>query len=99
MRSLVANGFGYGLLNISTKTNLAPDGKRLVFRQLVGKHRPMVFGVARIKSDYSSRIVTAFADHVRKRVNGTGLPGMSEAPLAFIGVFDGYPDDQHCDKA
>ena len=77
LRSLVANGFGYGLLNISTKTNLAPDGKRLVFRQLVGKHRPMVFGVARMKSKYSPRIVKAFADHVRKRVNGTGLPGMS----------------------
>ena len=77
LRSLVANGFGYGLLNISTKTNLAPDGKKLVFRQLVGKHRPMVFGVARMKSNYSSRIVTAFADHIRKRVNASGLPGMS----------------------
>ena len=77
LRSLVANGFGYGLLNISTKTNLAPDGKKLVFRQLVGKHRPMVFGVARMKSNYSSRIVTAFADHVRRRVAKSGLPGMS----------------------
>ncbi len=77
LRSLVANGFGYGLLNISTKTNLAPDGQRLVFRQLVGKHRPMVFGLARMKSHYSPRIVTAFADHVRKRVSVSGLPGMS----------------------
>jgi DNA-binding transcriptional LysR family regulator len=77
LRSLVANGFGYGLLNISTRTNLAPDGQQLVFRQLVGEHRPMVFGLMRMKSDYSSRIVTAFADHVRRRVAKSGLPGMS----------------------
>ena len=77
LRSLVANGFGYGLLNVSTKTNLAPDGQKLVFRQLVGKHRPMVFGLARMKSHYSPRIVTAFADHVRKQVSVSGLPGMS----------------------
>ena len=30
LRSLVANGFGYGLLNISTRTNLAP-GQRWCF--------------------------------------------------------------------
>ena len=77
LRSLVANGFGYGLLNVSTKTNLAPDGKKLVFRQLVGKHRPMVFGLARMKSHYSPRIVAAFSDHVRQQVSVSGLPGMS----------------------
>jgi DNA-binding transcriptional LysR family regulator len=77
LRSLVANGFGYGLLNISTKTNLAPDGQKLVFRQLVGEHRPMVFGLMRMKSDYSSRIVAAFAEHVSRRVAESGLPGMS----------------------
>lgn len=77
LRSFVANGFGYGLLNISTKTNLAPDGQKLAFRQLVGEHRPMVFGLSKIKSDYSPRVVTVFADHVRKRVAGSGLPGMS----------------------
>ena len=77
LRSVVANGFGYGLLNVSTKTNLAPDGRKLVFRQLVGKHRPMVFGLTRMKSHYSPRIVTAFADHVRKQVSVSGLPGMS----------------------
>ena len=77
LRSLVANGFGYGLLNISTKTNLAPDGQKLVFRQLVGEHRPMVFGLVRKKSEYSSRIVAAFAEHVSRRVAESGLPGMS----------------------
>ena len=77
LRSLVANGFGYGLLNISTKTILAHDGQKLVFRQLVCEHRPMVFGLVRMKSDYSSRIVAAFAEHVSRRVAESGLPGMS----------------------
>ena len=77
LRSLVANGFGYGLLNISTKTNLAPDGQELVFRELIGKHRPMVFGLARMKSEYSPRSMTTFVDHVRERVSVSGLPGMS----------------------
>jgi DNA-binding transcriptional LysR family regulator len=77
LRSLVANGFGFGLLNIRTRTNLAPDGEPLVFRTLAGTHRPMVCGLARVKSDYSTRIVSAFADHVRERVAKSGLPGMS----------------------
>jgi len=77
LRSLVANGFGYGLINVRTKTDLAPDGETLVFRGLKGDHRPMVCGLATVRSDYKSRIIIAFAEHVRDRVASSGLPGMS----------------------
>ncbi|MDB2325032.1 LysR substrate-binding domain-containing protein [Alphaproteobacteria bacterium] len=77
VRSLVANGFGYGLLNARTKTNLSPDGETLLFCPLAGAHRPMVFGLATIKTAHSPRVVTAFADHVRARVTTTGLPGLN----------------------
>ncbi len=75
-RSLVANGFGYGLINVRTKTNTAPDGEKLAFLKLEGSHRPMVLGVARKSGENPSRIVTAFEDHVRSRVKSDTLPGM-----------------------
>lgn len=75
-RSLVANGFGYGLINIRTKTHAAPDGEELAFLKLEGEHRPMVLGFARKQSAHVSRIVTAFQDHVRARVEAGSLPGV-----------------------
>ncbi|MEJ8474414.1 LysR substrate-binding domain-containing protein [Roseibium algae] len=73
-RSLVANGFGFGLINMRTKTNLAPDGEKLVFIPLAGEHRPMVLGLATKTTDHRSRIVAAFHDHVQTRVNNSDLP-------------------------
>ncbi|SMY07535.1 LysR family transcriptional regulator [Flavimaricola marinus] len=78
-RSLVANGFGFGLINVRTKTTLAPDGEKLAFLPLLGDHRPMVVGLATKATDHRSRIIAAFHDHVRDRVQAEGLPGM--APL------------------
>lgn len=75
-RSLVANGFGYSLINIRTKTNFAPDGEELVFLPLEGEHRPMVVGIARKQSVHGSRIATAFEEHLRARVATGGLPGI-----------------------
>jgi len=77
-RSLVANGFGFGLINIRTKTDSAPDGEKLKFIPLTGDHRPMVLGLATKRSEHRSRIVSAFYDHVRERIQRDGLPGMAE---------------------
>jgi len=76
LRSLVANGFGYGLLNVRTRTDLAPDGEPLAFRDLSGTHRPMVVGLAKVASDHGTRVVDAFAAHVKSMVAESGLPGM-----------------------
>jgi DNA-binding transcriptional LysR family regulator len=75
-RSLVANGFGFGLINVRPKTTLAPDGEKLVFLPLTGNHRPMLFGLATKRSDHRSRIVSAYHDHVARLVREKGLPGM-----------------------
>lgn len=77
-RSLVANGFGYSLINIRTKTNFAPDGEELIFMPLEGDQRPMIVGIARKKSLHQSRIETAFEDHLRFRVKKGGLPGIAQ---------------------
>ncbi len=75
-RSLVANGFGFGLINIGTVATTAPDGEELVFLPLLGDLRPMVLGLASKRSEHRSRILAAFYDHVQVRVERSGLPGM-----------------------
>jgi len=76
VRSLVANGFGYGLVNIRAKTDLAPDGQKLAFLTLSGDHRPVVLGLAAKRSEHKPRIVRAFEEHMRARVIAGGLPGI-----------------------
>jgi len=82
MRSLVANGFGYGLMNIHTSTSLAPDGEELAFLELeASPHppRPMVMGTARKKDSIPPRIVEAFSEHLKERIDQGTLPGLKQA--------------------
>ncbi|XDZ66388.1 LysR substrate-binding domain-containing protein [Alphaproteobacteria bacterium LSUCC0684] len=83
MRSLVANGFGYGLMNIHPASALAPDGEELAFleiEQTPRPPRPMVLGTARKKGSLAPRIVEAFAEHLQQRVDQNTLPGLEPAP-------------------
>jgi len=77
-RSLAANGFGFSLINMKTKTKNAPDGEKLAFLPLSGDLRPMVLGVITKQTEHSSRIVQAFLEHVKTRVKNNDLPGISE---------------------
>ncbi|MEO1139861.1 MAG: LysR substrate-binding domain-containing protein [Pseudomonadota bacterium] len=79
-RSLVANGFGFGLINMRMNTDLAPDGARLVFVPLSDKLRPVVLGLATKQADHRSRIVSAFFEHVHERVQSGTLPGVGKTP-------------------
>lgn len=45
MRSLVANGFGYSIVNVRPLNDLAPDGRPLRFIPLSGNPRPMRMGM------------------------------------------------------
>lgn len=45
MRALVANGFGYSIVNVRSLNDLAPDGKPLRFVPLTGDQRPMRLGI------------------------------------------------------
>ncbi|MBN9547672.1 MAG: LysR family transcriptional regulator, partial [Alphaproteobacteria bacterium] len=46
MRSMVANGFGYGIANMRPLNAMSPDGKLLVFVPLMGDIRPLTMGIA-----------------------------------------------------
>lgn len=77
LRSLVANGFGYALLNVRPRTHLSPDGEELVMVPLAGDFRPMVLGLVTIRSDHTTRIVSAFLDHCRSQISDERIPGMA----------------------
>lgn len=79
-RSLVANGFGFGLINIRTKNVNAPDGEPLVFRPISDKIRPMVLGLATKLGERPPRVVSAFCEHVATCVEAGTLPGLSTTP-------------------
>lgn len=76
MRSLVANGFGYGLINIRTRAAVAPDGKPLVFLPLEGDHQPMMLGIVHKFLNQPPRLITCFVEHMSERASRGDLPGM-----------------------
>ena len=75
---LVANGYGYALANLRLRTDRAPDGRPLSLVRLAGDPRPMALGIATMRSERRTRIVTAFEAHCRERIAGGALPGLAE---------------------
>ncbi|MEM9044923.1 MAG: LysR family transcriptional regulator [Pseudomonadota bacterium] len=73
-RSLVANGFGFSLVNTGTKTLKAPDGEVLAIRPVAEPLRPVVLGLATKQANHPSRIVTAFCAHMTDWLQANGLP-------------------------
>ena len=63
VRSLVANGYGYSILNILPLNNLSPDGKALRIIPLTGDVRPMNLGLVMVEGATNSLTVQAFVDH------------------------------------
>ncbi|MFT6457758.1 MAG: DNA-binding transcriptional LysR family regulator [Pseudophaeobacter arcticus] len=63
MRGLVANGFGYSIVNIRPVNDLAPDGKPMRFLPLSGDHRPMKMGLLSIASSTRIQLHDAFLTH------------------------------------
>jgi DNA-binding transcriptional LysR family regulator len=85
MRSMVANGFGYGIANMRPLNALSPDGKRLVFIPLSDNLRALTMGVAIPNAEHRTRTLQAFIDHCRcfvfeQGIFGTGMAG-SASPL------------------
>jgi len=77
VRSLVANGFGYSVFNVRPRANQSLDGKTLVNVPLVGKHRPMMLGLAWARDQRRRRIVDAFLERSRTFVSADHIPGMN----------------------
>jgi DNA-binding transcriptional LysR family regulator len=75
MRSMVANGFGYGIANMRPLNTLAPDGKPLVFVPMDGELRPLTMGVAMPNAEHRTQTVQAFINHCRRFVGEQGVFG------------------------
>lgn len=77
MRSMVANGFGYGIANMRPLNTLSPDGRPLSFVPLKGGVRPLAMGVALPHAEYRTRTVQAFIEHCRRFMGEQGVFGGS----------------------
>ncbi|MCY1214685.1 HTH-type transcriptional regulator GltC [compost metagenome] len=80
VRSLVANGVGYSLVNVRPRATQSLDGKKIVNLVLEGRHRPMQLGLARSCDQKPRRVVEAFMDRCRNLISDEHIPGMA-API------------------
>ncbi|KXF74689.1 LysR family transcriptional regulator [Paramesorhizobium deserti] len=75
MRSMVANGFGYGIANMRPLNTMSPDGKPLVFVPLESDLKPLTMGVAMPNAEHRTQTVQAFLEHCRRFVIEQGVFG------------------------
>jgi DNA-binding transcriptional LysR family regulator len=80
IRSLVANGFGYTIVNALPLTDVALDGSPVVAVPLRGEPRPMRLGLATLRGIRETRTMSAFAQHCRDAITPAGVPGMPARP-------------------
>lgn len=63
--TLVANGYGYSILNVPPATLRAADGGELAAVPLAGRNRALRLGLLHVSGSRPTRAVAAFADHCR----------------------------------
>lgn len=66
MRALVANGFGYSIVNLRPMNDLAPDGKPLHFVPLTGDQRPMKLGILMSSGSDHTLLHKTFIAHAQQ---------------------------------
>jgi DNA-binding transcriptional LysR family regulator len=83
VRTLVANGLGYTLVNVRPRADVALDGRRLCRVPLSGDLPPVRIGIATLKELKKTRLAEAFERHCTERITATRIPGMAdvEAPV------------------
>lgn len=74
VQTMVANGFGYSLLNLPSGNLTAADGKGLCCVALAEKLRPMKLGLITVRADRKARILSAFESHCRARIAAVMAP-------------------------
>lgn len=65
MRSLVANGFGYSIVNHRPLNDMSPDGKPMRFVPLSGNARSMKLGLLMVAGTERTQLHKAFTAHAR----------------------------------
>lgn len=76
MRSLVANGFGYSIVNARPIQNMAPDGKPMRFIPLVGTETTLRLGLLTTRGVKGTRLLSAFVQFAKDWVR-------EQSPLIF----------------
>ena len=79
IRTMVANGFGYSIINARPSISYALDGRPLVLRPIADSPRPMIMGLARLQSLRPTRLVESFEQHCRAAVDADRVPGITDA--------------------
>jgi DNA-binding transcriptional LysR family regulator len=80
VRTMVANGLGYALLNVRPRCEVALDGRRLCRVPLGGDPPALRLGLATLKQLKKNRLLEAFERHCQKTISDTDIPGMAPAP-------------------
>lgn len=68
VRSMVANEFGYSVMNIPIGCRDSLDGKRFVKLELVDKVSPIVMGILKYRDYHFTRAASLFYDFCKQRV-------------------------------
>jgi DNA-binding transcriptional LysR family regulator len=79
VRSLVARGHGYSILNVRPRNIASLDGLPLAYVNLAGTHRVMQLGIATVKDFRRTALSQAFEAHCRGLITTTLIPGTSPA--------------------
>ncbi len=76
MCSLVANGFGYSIINIRPLNEQAADGRKLRFVPIKGDLRPMKLGLLACAGADNVLTIRAFIEHCQAHITGSTIPGI-----------------------
>jgi DNA-binding transcriptional LysR family regulator len=82
VRTLVANGLGYTLVNMRPRADVALDGRRLRRVPLSGDLPPVRIGIATLKELKKTRLAEAFERHCTEHITATRIPGMTDVAAA-----------------
>ncbi len=81
IRTMVANGFGYTIVNARPRVDAALDGMPVVTVPISGEPRPMILGLVRLKRVRPTRLVEAFEQHCRAAIAAGVVPGVDGAGI------------------
>ena len=77
LRSLVANDFGYSILNIRFLSDTAPDGRKLHYVPISDRLRKLRMGLLTSQGAQNVLTVQAFVDHCRETLSDRNIPRMN----------------------
>ncbi len=81
IRTMVANDYGYTILNVRPKNMMAMDGRELRAIRLAENHKPTLIGVMTLAGIEKPRMLAVFEEHCRTLICKGSIPGMMEEKL------------------